>query len=146
MSFGTEFLADTSIKARMRKIVEIVRNHPDQFIITFVYENDQNDPEGIEIIEEKAVAVIDSAIAKMIPYYQDKIVHHMVVNDEDTLTYQFIQNDIDIRCYHSIMDLVVVNSKGLLVPINVSDDDFSLAIILNRKLINAKENLGRYQY
>jgi hypothetical protein len=146
MNFGPTVLADTSIKAKMEKIVEVVRNHPDQFLIAAVYENDQNDPGGIEIIDEKAIAVIDSAVSKMLPLYLDKIVHYMVANDEDTLSYSFIQSDIDTRIYQSIMDLVVVNAKGLFIPVNVSDDDFSHAVVLNRKLINAKENAGRYQY
>ncbi|MCW3110637.1 MAG: hypothetical protein JWQ09_5143 [Segetibacter sp.] len=70
----------------------------------------------------------------------------MVANDEDTLTYSFIQSDLDSRCYRSILDLVVVNAQGLLIPINVSDDDFSHAILLNRKLLKSIGNSSRYKY
>ncbi|MCW3110638.1 MAG: hypothetical protein JWQ09_5144 [Segetibacter sp.] len=53
MNLGAKVLSDTSTSSKMDKIVEVVRNHPDQFIITEVVENDENDPEELKLLMKK---------------------------------------------------------------------------------------------
>jgi len=123
------------IQRRIKRIKEIVEEHPDEFIITPV--NDvweqqlQYNVEGLELIEEKATRVIDSSVAIMVPFYENKIIHYMLQNKIDTLSYIEILDKIDGRCYDKVVDMVVLNSKGLLIPMNKENP----TLFLDKKLI-----------
>jgi hypothetical protein len=109
-----------AMEAKKRKAIEYVKNFPEEFIPYMVRENGK-DILGLQLIDEKATKIIDTALDKMLTYYQGEIVHYMTAKNTNTVTYQYISDSIDDRCYPDIIDRIVANSKGVLIPYSYRD-------------------------
>ncbi len=124
------------LERRIRKIKKLVEDHPDQFIIAPVNDmwagNPEYSVEGLEIIDEKATGLIDSFENAMVPFYRQKILHYMQSNGVDTMSYTDIQKKVDGRCYENVLDQVVLDSKGALIPVGREGP----AIVRNKEVLS----------
>jgi hypothetical protein len=116
---------------KISQLRKLVKNHPDQFVISEVSEDGAR-LEGLEVIDERSGRIIDSAIEKRLPYYQDLIVDFMLRERSDSLSYDEI-NTLDYRLETNVLELVISNSKELLLPLPTKNGRI---VILNRPLLD----------
>jgi hypothetical protein len=117
--------SDTGLSERVKEIVRITGNFPEEFEISPIQNRDSTDTVGVELIDTTAARILSKYYEDLIPMIVAKITYYAKSHPgQDSISYGEIRSKIDDRFQDYVLDMAVSRNVLQFIPVNMTSNGY----------------------